>query len=238
MPILAHSFSVYFFVEAGKNLDSNPLTNVIVFDGTYAYIYGSGSFPNNVLRNNDTYFEDLYAYEGYVESQYPSGAGPHFVTKYTLDHTRSNSTYDYYQDNKGYPIRVAKDKSHMKKGPAGTWRFNSVDKHTIIRTFDKSERGQTNIYGAGYNGNNGGYHNGSSNSNLGSNSNVNTPARKFKCAYCNGTGRIEKNDNAPANFGTDRPKQRCNECGKWYDPDVFTHYHQQCSQCGGTGYAK
>lgn len=61
---------------------------------------------------------------------------------------------------------------------------------------------------------------------------------KRKCAYCNGTGRIEKNDNAPANFGTDRPRQRCNECGKWYDPDVFTHYHQQCRHCGGTGYAK
>lgn len=59
-----------------------------------------------------------------------------------------------------------------------------------------------------------------------------------RCVYCNGTGRIEKNDNAPANFGTDRPKQRCNECGKWYDPDVFTHYHQQCRQCSGTGYAK
>lgn len=39
-------------------------------------------------------------------------------------------------------------------------------------------------------------------------------ARKFKCAYCNG-GRIERNDNAPANFGQPQPRQRCNECGKW-----------------------
>lgn len=73
-------------------------------------------------------------------------------------------------------------------------------------------------------------------------SNSNSPrtqiSSKFKCAYCNGTGRIEKNDNAPASFGTDRPRQRCNECGKWYDPNVVTHYHQQCRHCGGTGYAK
>ena len=27
------------------------------------------------------------------------------------------------------------------------------------------------------------------------------PTRQFKCAYCNGTGRIERNDNAPASFG-------------------------------------
>lgn len=74
----------------------------------------------------------------------------------------------------------------------------------------------------------------SSNSNT---SQTQTSSRR-KCVYCNGTGRIEKNDNAPANFGTDRPRQRCNECGKWYDPDVFTHYHQQCRHCGGTGYAK
>ena len=81
-------------------------------------------------------------------------------------------------------------------------------------------------------------HNSASNSHSNSNSNASTPARKFKCAYCNGTGRIEKNDNAPASFGTDRPKQRCNECGKWYDPNIFTHYHQTCRLCGGTGYAK
>lgn len=117
---------------------------------------------------------------------------------------------------------------------------------SLIRT------GGDNSYDSGINsipsqnGTNNGYYNGGlnqnsgsdSNSNSNSSSNVNTPAHKFKCAYCNGTGQIEKNNNAPANFGTDRPRQRCNECGKWYDPDVFTHYHQQCRHCGGTGYAK
>ncbi len=61
--------------------------------------------------------------------------------------------------------------------------------------------------------------------------------QRFKCAYCK-NGRITHNDNAPANFGTSRPKQRCNECGIWYDPNVFVHYHIQCRHCGGTGYTK
>ena len=56
-----------------------------------------------------------------------------------------------------------------------------------------------------------------------------------KCSYCKG-GRIEKNDNAPANFGIERPQQRCNECGKWYNPNTVNHYHTQCNHCGGTGY--
>ncbi len=71
------------------------------------------------------------------------------------------------------------------------------------------------------------------------NSNTNNqPTHKFKCAYCNGTGRLEKNDNAPATYGNQRPRQQCHECGKWYDPNVTTHYHQQCRHCGGTGYTR
>lgn len=64
------------------------------------------------------------------------------------------------------------------------------------------------------------------------------PTRKFKCPYCNGTGRIEKNDNAPASFGQSKANKKCSECGKIYDPTVFNHYHQQCRHCGGTGYNK
>lgn len=59
-----------------------------------------------------------------------------------------------------------------------------------------------------------------------------------KCAYCNGTGQISKDDNAPSNFGINKPKQQCPICGKWYNPNVFTHYHQRCSHCGGTGCAR
>lgn len=65
-----------------------------------------------------------------------------------------------------------------------------------------------------------------------------TPVREFKCAYCNGTGTIERNDNAPANFGIDKPQRKCNECGKWYNPNTFVHYHQVCRHCGGTGKLK
>ena len=64
------------------------------------------------------------------------------------------------------------------------------------------------------------------------------PTRQFKCAYCNGSGRIEKNDNAPASFGQSRANKKCNECGKIYDPTVFTHYHVQCRHCRGTGNTK
>ncbi len=76
-----------------------------------------------------------------------------------------------------------------------------------------------------------------SNNNIG-NGSTTQPSRKFKCAYCNGTGRIERNDNAPASFGQTRANKKCNECGKIYDPTVFNHYHVQCGHCGGTGNAK
>lgn len=59
-----------------------------------------------------------------------------------------------------------------------------------------------------------------------------------KCVYCNGAGQITKDDNASSNFGIEKPKQHCPICGKWYNPNVFVHYHQKCSHCGGTGYAK
>lgn len=56
-----------------------------------------------------------------------------------------------------------------------------------------------------------------------------------RCTWCNGTGKVVKNDNAPANFGISKPKQRCPECGEIYDPNVRNHYHQTCSHCHGTG---
>lgn len=87
--------------------------------------------------------------------------------------------------------------------------------------------------------NNGGYVNNSgANNNTGINSGTGSttqPVRQFKCPYCNGTGRIERNDNAPASFGLSKANKKCNECGKIYDPTVFNHYHVQCGHCGGTG---
>lgn len=61
---------------------------------------------------------------------------------------------------------------------------------------------------------------------------------KRKCVWCNGTGQLTKEDNAPGNFGIEKPRQRCNVCGKWYNPNLFTHYHIQCRHCGGTGWAR
>ena len=81
------------------------------------------------------------------------------------------------------------------------------------------------------------YYNSSSSSSSGSYNSSTQTSRRSKCAYCN-NGMIEKNDNAPATYGTSRPKKKCPTCGKWYNPNVFNHYHQQCRHCGGTGYAK
>lgn len=59
--------------------------------------------------------------------------------------------------------------------------------------------------------------------------------KQSTCSYCNGAGVVEKNDNAPSTFGNRKPKQQCKECGKWYDPNLFIHYHQICRHCNGTG---
>lgn len=67
---------------------------------------------------------------------------------------------------------------------------------------------------------------------------VNKTKDRRKCLYCNGTGQITKDDNAPSNFGIEKPKQQCQICGKWYNPNVFVHYHLNCGHCGGTGFAK
>lgn len=89
-----------------------------------------------------------------------------------------------------------------------------------------------------YNNSSPNYNNNGSSGSYNSSSTSPQTSGKRKCAYCNGTGTIEKNDNAPASFGQNRSRQKCQTCGKWYDPTVFTHYHQQCRHCGGTGYAK
>ncbi len=92
-------------------------------------------------------------------------------------------------------------------------------------------------YNNSYNNSQSNYHNSSSSSSSGSHNSSTQPSRKYKCAYCN-NGMIEKNDPAPPSFGIDQPKKKCPTCGKWYDPTVSVHYHQQCHHCGGTGYAK
>lgn len=103
--------------------------------------------------------------------------------------------------------------------------------------YPMSRNGDPTPNRSNYNYNNGTNNNGGYSQNNNSNNN-NQSVSSHKCAYCNGTGRIERNDNAPASFGQTRANKRCNECGKVYDPTVFTHYHVQCGHCGGTGRTK
>lgn len=82
-------------------------------------------------------------------------------------------------------------------------------------------------------------YNGSRDENTNTSSPSNQPqAKKKDCVYCNGTGKIERNDNAPPTYGTKKAQQKCAECGKWFSPDIVIHYHQICSHCGGTGKLK
>lgn len=75
------------------------------------------------------------------------------------------------------------------------------------------------------------------NTNNGNNSKTNQSIQQ-RCSICKGTGRITRNDNAPPNFGIEKPRKQCSECGEWYNPNVFTHYHIQCRYCHGTGHIK
>lgn len=126
------------------------------------------------------------------------------------------------------------DNYASNRRPGTSTPTNSVTHVTATSVYPMSMNGDPTPYNSSSQNNYNNTYNNTSNSNT----SHTQPSRQFKCAYCNGVGRIEKNDNAPATFGTNKPRQRCNECGTWYDPTVFTHYHQQCSHCGGTGYAK
>lgn len=77
---------------------------------------------------------------------------------------------------------------------------------------------------------------GSGNSVVGSSNSQRVEPKKLKCHYCNQTGMITRNDNAPASFGISQPKKQCSTCGEWFDPTVRNHYHIKCSHCNGTGF--
>lgn len=135
--------------------------------------------------------------------------------------TFGNASYYYVDENK-----------NMKKvcDFSSAYGFDSFV-YPMSRNGDPTPMGSNNV-------DNGGYVNSSGANNKNGPGSTTQPARKFKCAYCNGTGRIERNDNAPASFGQSKAKKKCNECGKIYDPTIFNHYHVQCGHCGGTGNTK
>ena len=60
---------------------------------------------------------------------------------------------------------------------------------------------------------------------------------KSRCAWCNGTGRITKNDHVTQYTSNDYTvTERCRECGYEYISTYTHHYHLDCGHCGGTGY--
>ena len=118
--------------------------------------------------------------------------------------------------------------------PTGVYTCSLIKEHN-----GSGDSQPINIYDNNYSqGGTGQSPNTNATGNSNSSSSTTQAARKFKCAYCNGTGRIERNDFAPASFGQKKANKKCNECGKIYDPTVFNHYHIQCGHCGGTGNAK
>lgn len=69
----------------------------------------------------------------------------------------------------------------------------------------------------------------SSNTSNSNNNSTDNSSSRTSCGFCNGTGRIVKDD--AMTFGFD--KKYCEECKK----EVFTsHYHAPCPQCNGHGY--
>lgn len=57
-----------------------------------------------------------------------------------------------------------------------------------------------------------------------------------KCPWCNGTGRITKNDHVTQYGLNDYSIEvKCGECGITYNKTYTNHYHLNCGHCGGTG---
>ena len=57
-----------------------------------------------------------------------------------------------------------------------------------------------------------------------------------RCSWCNGTGRITKNDHV-TQYGLNKVTVdvKCTECGITYCSTYTNHYHLNCGKCGGTG---
>lgn len=68
------------------------------------------------------------------------------------------------------------------------------------------------------------------------NSNPSPNYSSSKCPWCNGTGRIAKNDHVPQYGMNSYDKYvKCPECGTTYNAVYTNHYHLNCGKCGGTG---
>lgn len=75
-----------------------------------------------------------------------------------------------------------------------------------------------------------------SNSYNGSGQNENS-TRRDKCYFCNGTGKVVKNDHIPQYGGNDYyVYKKCGECGLEYNSTITNHYHATCPKCFGKGF--
>lgn len=63
-----------------------------------------------------------------------------------------------------------------------------------------------------------------------------TPSTSSQCPWCNGNGKIVKNDHI-TQYGLNSyyVYKKCPECGIEYNSTLVNHYHIQCGKCGGTG---
>lgn len=198
------------FVKVGKNVcfDTDAKGNDI----------GNGKLYRDVNNSSSNHV--------YIGDCYHGKARYIFSTDYSALTVEINPHYKYFYKKSPVPNGVVTC-SLIKQRSVGCDNAGTYD--TNVRNQWVNSQGNNS-----YHPNNSNIENRSADSG----SYTPQPARKFKCAYCNGTGRIERNDNAPASFGQSKANKKCNECGKIYDPTVFNHYHVQCGHCGGTGNAK
>lgn len=209
-----------------KSSDSNIRVGAIQFisfigDQCYESNAGGVSVKNGTMRKNG--YQSTHSNIVYTGGCF-CGSG----AKFEFNSDRSSLTVTS-NDNRIYHFR----KTDAPKG---------ISTCSIIRNNDSG----TVYNGSDYSGYNAPGYNVTANPSNQGNSNTdpkvtpktgNTTARR-KCVHCNGTGQIIRNDDAPANFGIEKPRKQCPVCGEWYNPNVFNHYHMSCQHCGGTGYIK
>ncbi|MDE6195146.1 MAG: hypothetical protein K2M83_14325 [Muribaculaceae bacterium] len=213
--------------------------------------YASTSLTSTTSKSDDLTYQYTKSGRGQSQNtgQWTDEIGSEeYVVQFTEDGISVNGIYQPYVKTCG--VWKVYGGTSMRFGGSNTTFYYYVDSNKNMKQVCESSFPygfDTFVYPMSRNGdptpmrnnvNNGGYVNSTGTTNNFGTGSTTQPARQFKCAYCNGKGRIERNDNAPASFGITKANKKCNECGKIYDPTVFNHYHVQCGHCGGTGNAK
>lgn len=226
-------FSFITFMSNGKEIvcyrlisstDSNirpGAIQIISFIGDQCY----ESDSNGISVKNGTMQKNTYQSKG-SKLVYVGGCFCGKGAKFEFNADKSNLTVTSRNGGK-YTFRKTNLPSDVK-----TCSLIRVDSESPTYVIDQNYSNHSINYNP-----HGGIRQGNYDTNNGNNSAPNQSVQR-RCSICKGTGRISHNDNAPANFGIEKPRQQCSECGEWYNPNVFTHYHTQCRYCHGTGYIK